>query len=86
MCRLHCDIVMDQSTSVTSVCMLYHVICTILYACSDVGRPGAPNRADPARAGPIILAHDYTKALSLLCHELNCGHNRSTSQYESHVS
>ena len=43
------------------------------------------NRADPARAGPIILAHDYTKALSLRCHELNCGHSHSMSQ-NKHVS
>ena len=33
-------------------------------------------------AGPIISAHYYEKALSLHCHELNCRHGRSTSQYK----
>ena len=37
-------------------------------------RPAAPNRADPARAGQIILHHDYPKTHYLHCQELNCGH------------
>ena len=45
-------------------------------------RGGGAGPADPAAAGPIISACDYTKALCLRCHELNCGHGCSTSQYK----
>ena len=60
----------------------YWQLLTLQDGARSHGRPGAPNRADPARAGPIILGHDYTKSLSLRCHELKCGHCRSTSQYK----